>query len=40
MERDSKKMRGDLPFCFTNIKDDKGVDTIIKFIVSKGGLKK
>ncbi len=32
MERDSKKMRGERPFVFTNIRDDKGVDTIVKWI--------
>ncbi|MDO5804697.1 MAG: urease accessory protein UreG [Clostridia bacterium] len=32
MERDSKKMRGDKPFMFTNIRDDKGVDEVVKWI--------
>ena len=30
MERDSKKMRGDKPFMFTNIRDDQGVDEVVK----------
>jgi urease accessory protein len=32
MERDSKKMRGERPFVFTNIRDDKGVDSIVEWI--------
>lgn len=32
MERDSKLMRGDKPFLFTNIRDDKGVDEVVKWI--------
>lgn len=32
MERDSKKMRGERPFVFTDIRNDKGVDYIVKWI--------
>lgn len=32
MERDSKKMRGDKPFLFTNIRDDEGVDRVVQWI--------
>lgn len=32
MERDSKRMRGDKPFMFTNIRDDQGVDEVVKWI--------
>lgn len=32
MERDSKKMRKDRPFTFTNIKQDLGVDTVVDWI--------
>lgn len=32
MERDSKKMRGDRPFIFTNIRDDENVDTVVEWI--------
>ena len=32
MERDFKKMRGDKPFMFTNIRDDQGVDEVVKWI--------
>ena len=38
MERDSKKMRGDRPFLFANLKDNKGVEEIARFIIEKGGL--
>ena len=32
MERDSKRMRGDKPFLFTNIRGDEGVDQIVKWV--------
>lgn len=32
MERDSKKMRGDRPFVFTNIREVEGVDKIVNWI--------
>jgi urease accessory protein len=38
MERDAKKMRGQRPFVFTNLKTGSGVDTVVKFIAAKGGL--
>ncbi len=39
MDRDSRKMRGERPFMFTNLKENKGVAEIADFIVSKGGLR-
>ncbi|MGA1133522.1 MAG: urease accessory protein UreG [Prochlorotrichaceae cyanobacterium] len=33
MERDAKKMRGDRPFVFTNLKAEQGLTEIIEFIV-------
>lgn len=39
MDRDSKRMRGQRPFVFTNIKTGDGVDTVVRFIRDKGGLK-
>lgn len=38
MERDAKKMRGDKPFCFTNLKQDAGVDQVLEFIKHAGML--
>ena len=38
MERDAKLMRKDRPFVFTNMKSGQGVEDIIRFIESKGGL--
>ena len=38
MEADTKRMRGDKPFVFTNLKDDTGLDTVIDFIVDRGML--
>lgn len=38
MDRDAKKMRGERPFVFTNIKIGSGVDDIAAFILAKGGL--
>lgn len=32
MERDSKKMRGDRPFLFTNIRGNEGIDAVIAWI--------
>ncbi len=32
MERDSKKMRGDKPFLFTNIRGNEGIDAVIAWI--------
>ena len=38
MDRDAKKMRGNRPFYFTNLKAGEGVSDIAAFIVSLGGL--
>ena len=40
MDRDAKKMRGDRPFYFTNLKAGKGVAEIAEFIIELGGLEK
>ena len=32
MEHDSKKMRGERPFIFTNIRDDEHVDDVVDWI--------
>jgi urease accessory protein len=38
MDRDARKMRGDRPFIFSNLKDGFGVVDIARFIVTAGGL--
>lgn len=38
MDRDARKMRGERPFLFTNLKDNIGLDDIIAFIIRAGGL--
>jgi urease accessory protein len=38
MERDARRMRGDKPFVFTNMRAGDGLDTICEFIVRMGGL--
>lgn len=38
MDRDSKKMRGDKPFVFANLKEEKGLEEIIAFIEEQGML--
>jgi urease accessory protein len=39
MERDAKRMRGERPFVFTNLKKGTGLDTVISFIEREGLLK-
>ena len=39
MDRDTKKMRGDKPFIYPNMKTQQGLTEIIKFIENKGMLK-
>jgi urease accessory protein len=36
MERDARKMRGERPFVFTNLKTGHGLDTVIEFILREG----
>jgi urease accessory protein len=38
MERDARKMRGERPFVFTNLKTGEGLDRVIEFIVREGML--
>ncbi len=40
MDRDAKKMRGERPFVFSNLKSGKGLQTIIDFIIEQGMLEK
>jgi urease accessory protein len=38
MDRDARRMRGQRPFIFTNLKENKGVAEIAEFILKAGGL--
>ena len=38
MDRDARRMRGDRPFLFTNLKANEGVAEIARFLEVKGGL--
>ena len=38
MERDARKMRGERPFVFTNLKTGDGLSTVIEFIIREGML--
>ena len=39
MDRDARRMRGDKPFVFTNLKTNTGLEDVASFIVDAGGLK-
>ena len=38
MDRDARQMRGARPFVFTNLKTGVGIDAIVDFLVTQGGL--
>ena len=38
MDRDARKMRGQRPFVFTNLKSGEGLGEVVRFIVHSGGL--
>jgi urease accessory protein len=38
MRKDARRMRGDRPFVFTNLKTGDGLDRIVDFLVTQGGL--
>ena len=38
MDRDSRRMRGTRPFLFTNLKENRGLDEIVAFLIAAGGL--
>jgi len=38
MERDARRMRGERPFVFTNLKIGQGLDEVIMFIENEGML--
>jgi urease accessory protein len=39
MDRDAKRMRGERPFVFTNLKVEQGLSDIVRFIETKGLMK-
>jgi urease accessory protein len=39
MDRDARKMRGERPFVFTNLKTGQGIDMIVDFVLDIGGLR-
>jgi urease accessory protein len=39
MDRDARKMRGDRPFVFTNLKTREGIEPIASFVVERGLLR-
>jgi urease accessory protein len=40
MDRDARKMRGERPFCFSNLKTGQGLNQIIAFVETRGMLQK
>jgi len=40
MDRDARRMRGERPFVFTNLKTGQGLDTVVSFIETQGCLEK
>ena len=38
MEADTKRMRGDKPYVFSNLKKDEGLSRIVEFVITEGML--
>ena len=38
MEHDARRMRGDKPFVFTNLKNGEGLSGVIEFVIRQGML--
>jgi len=39
MESDTRRMRGERPFVFTNLRDGSGLDTVEEFVIREGLLR-
>ena len=39
MDRDARKMRGERPFVFTNLKTGQGLEDVVRFIETRGMLR-
>ena len=35
MEHDTKRMRGERPWCFTNLKNGVGLDQVVEFVLQQ-----
>jgi urease accessory protein len=40
MDRDARKMRGEKPFVFTNLKRGEGLETVADFVIRAGMLER
>jgi urease accessory protein len=36
MDRDARRMRGERPFVFTNLKTGLGADAVVRFVIERG----
>ena len=36
MDRDARRMRGERPFVFTNLKTGQGLDVVVRFVIERG----
>ena len=36
MDRDARRMRGERPFVFTNLKSGEGAEAVVRFVIEQG----